>query len=234
MQLPLFYSEKIGEVGQVIELDEDNSRHIVQVLRMQEGDLLHLTDGLGHLMTAEISHSHKKHATVQVKQLDKQERHTRKVCMAVSLLKNNNRLEWFFEKAAEMGVHQIVPLLCDRTEKPHFKTERFRSILISAMLQSQQSWLTELGEPQKFSSFIKTVIPGKGYIAHCLSEDKKIGIAHIPSLENIIMLIGPEGDFTPNEIALAMEQGCQPVSLGKTRLRTETAALVASTFLCIS
>ncbi|RYD76593.1 MAG: RsmE family RNA methyltransferase, partial [Sphingobacteriales bacterium] len=142
--------------------------------------------------------------------------------------------EWFLEKAAELGISRIVPLLCARTEKQHFRYERMKAILVSAMLQSQQPWLTELSQPINFNDFIANGIPAdmRGFIAHCEESTKMpLSSPDYKNLKNKLVLIGPEGDFTPEEIKLATANGYTPVELGRTRLRTETAGLVASSII---
>ena len=156
----------------------------------------------------------------------------KKTTIAVSLLKNASRFEWFLEKATEVGVTEIIPLICSRTEHTRFRFERMQQILISAMLQSQQSWLPVLHEPIKLQALFEEHLATQKFIAHC-EEDNKTPIHSISLSESVLMLIGPEGDFTPEEIRLAIHHAYQPVSLGNTRLRTETAAIVASTFLSI-
>ena len=236
MPLPFFYLEAVSLTDNIILLNEENSKHIVQVLRMTEGKQLNLTDGLGTIYTAEILDAHKKKCTVKVIQTSKQNKSTNAVCVAVSPVKNNSRFEWFLEKATEMGVGEIVPLICERTEKQHLKFDRLRGILISAMLQSQQAWLPVLHEPVKFEKFVKENTANNKFIAHCEDLEKN-------SLKNILarlvyqptnqstILIGPEGDFSKVEIAFALQQNFTAVALGNTRLRTETAALVAATLL---
>ena len=236
MALPFFYIEAVSLVDNIVLLNEENSKHIVQVLRMIEGTQLNLTDGLGTIYKAEILDAHKKKCTVKIIQTSKQEKSNQTVCVAVSPVKNSSRFEWFLEKATEMGVTEIFPLLCERTEKQHVKFERLRGILISAMLQSQQTWLPVLHEPVKFEKFIKENKSTNKYIAHCEDSEKnslkEIIVAKGNQLINqSTILIGPEGDFTTKEISLALENNFLPVALGNTRLRTETAALVAATLL---
>ena len=233
MALPLFFTETYLEGQTVLELDETNSRHIVQVLRMQEGEALELTDGKGHQLLAEIETAHKKHCTVTIKQVQFHPAPERKTAIAIALLKNASRFEWFLEKATEIGISAIYPLKTERTEKQHFRFDRMRGILISAILQSRQFWLPELQEPLPFTSM--NFPAGAGFlncIAHCEAGGKPL-LYTLPDLgkKNVLLLIGPEGDFTPQEIDHATAQGCIPVSLGDTRLRTETAALVGCMML---
>jgi 16S rRNA (uracil1498-N3)-methyltransferase len=144
MQLPFFFIDQFAESGSTLTLNEETSRHIVSVLRMKRGEQVHLTDGKGNLLTVEIEDDHKKRCEVIVKSVNVQPQDSRTVTIAISLLKNASRFEWFLEKATEIGVTEIVPLLCDRTERQHFRKNRMEGVLISAMLQSRQCWLPML------------------------------------------------------------------------------------------
>jgi 16S rRNA (uracil1498-N3)-methyltransferase len=243
MSVPFFYIDSYDPLQKDIILDEDNSRHIVQVLRMKEGELLNVTDGKGSLLSCEIIDPHKKHCLVKVKDsrfmparrsISEGGTHdSRQLTIGISLLKNANRFEWFLEKATEIGITHIIPLLCARTEKEKFRHERLNQICISAMLQSQQAWLPVLTEPQPVDEVIRKAQQQQKFIAHCIDESK----SHLAdlineSLSSQVILIGPEGDFTGPEIALALEHHFIPVSLGETRLRTETAGVVAAALLC--
>jgi 16S rRNA (uracil1498-N3)-methyltransferase len=216
-----------------ITLDETNSKHAIQVLRMKIGDQMHLTDGKGHLITASIVNDHRKHCQVSVDVIEPKEKGGATVTVAVALTKNTSRFEWFLEKAAELGVSRVIPLITKRTETEKFKEERLHNILVSAMLQSQQTWLLQMSAPVDFNKFIADPEPvpaAQKYIAHCIETDKQyLKYSSSPSL----ILIGPEGDFTPEEIEAALNKGYQPVTLGETRLRTETAGMVAATILRI-
>lgn len=212
-------------------LDEDTSKHVVQVLRMKEGEELNLTDGKGNLLTCKVIDAHKKHCSVMVTATSNQEPATRKVSIAISLLKNANRFEWFLEKSTEIGVSEIIPLVCERTEKEKFRYERLQGICISAMLQSQQVWLPVLHEPAQFREWVMRKTDSEvRFIAHCM-EGTKTRLTSTPLNQSAIIVIGPEGDFTPAEIELALQHDYIPVSLGETRLRTETAGVVAATLL---
>lgn len=234
MQLPFFYTDQIAETGASLTLNEETSKHTISVLRMKQGEQLHLTDGKGTLLTVEIVNDHKKRCVVIIKSASQQPRPVTMVTIAISLLKNANRFEWFLEKATEIGVSEIVPLLCDRTERLHFRKERMEAVLISAMLQSQQCWIPVLHEPLKYSEYLKT-FPDSSYhqklIAHCDELNPRNNLSTIKTLSHSTILIGPEGDFTSNEIQWALEHKFIPVSLGETRLRTETAGIVAATLL---
>lgn len=233
MSLPFFYKEDIPAGAQDVILDEDTSKHVVQVLRMQKGEQLQLTDGKGNLYVATITEDHKKKTVVHIESNTYQQPSQQKITIAISLLKNTSRFEWFLEKATEIGVTEIVPLLCTRTEKEHFRYDRMQSILVSAMLQSQQVWLPELHEPIQFDNLVIRQFDNTNkLIAHCEEDYKQsINNCRIVELSNYLILIGPTGDFTKEEITLARQQGFQPVTLGDTRLRTETAGIVAAALL---
>jgi 16S rRNA (uracil1498-N3)-methyltransferase len=231
MALPFFYITECKTGQKQIMLDEDTSRHVVQVLRMKEGEELNLTDGKGNLLTCEISDAHKKHCVVNIQHATFSTQHSGRITIAISLLKNSSRFEWFLEKATEIGVSEIIPLICQRTEKQKFRYDRLKQICISAMLQSQQVWLPELNEPKQFSNLtIQPSIHQQKFIAHCAGGAKNKLNNQVVQQSSII-LIGPEGDFTPEEINLALKNNFTPVTLGETRLRTETAGVVAATLL---
>lgn len=237
MALPFFYIESFDASQQLITLNEETSKHVVQVLRMQVGEQLNLTDGRGNLLTAAISDAHKKHCVVKILAASYTPQAARKTTIAVSLVKNVSRFEWFLEKATEIGVTEIIPLLCERTERQHFRYDRMKGIVVSAMLQSQQTWLPVLHEPVKFEEALRltsTSDESLKLIAHCEeTERNSFSNFQIDQFSNCIILIGPEGDFTTNEINTAVADGYKPVMLGETRLRTETAAVVAATLLNI-
>jgi 16S rRNA (uracil1498-N3)-methyltransferase len=230
MQLPFFYINEYDPLQKDILLDEDTSRHVVQVLRMKEGERINLTDGKGNLITAEIIDGHKKHCSVKILDSQFTTHHSRKIIIAISLLKNTNRFEWFLEKATEIGVSEIILLICERTEKQKFRYDRMKGICISAMLQSQQTWLPVLHEPVKYIEYIRSIKDNNDLtklIAHCDENTVKQNLSTIKLLKHSAILIGPEGDFSKEEIELALQNNFVPVSLGETRLRTETAGIVA-------
>ena len=153
---------------------------------------------------------------------------SRKITVAISLLKNASRFEWFLEKATELGIARIVPLICHRTEKQYFRQDRMNNIVVSAMLQSKQSYLPILSEPTTFQKFVENNTCNQNFIAHCI-EDNKQALADHTLQPELCILIGPEGDFSPDEIKATIERNYIPVTLGNTRLRTETAGIVAAT-----
>ena len=231
MSLPLFFLETIDEHQSTLVLSEEASKHIVQVLRMTIGERLQLTDGKGVMLTAEIISDHKKSCTVQKISIEKIRAPQKQITIAISLVKNASRFEWFLEKATEIGVTKIIPIMCSRTEKQHFRFDRMKGIITSAMLQSHQAWMPVLQEPISFEKLILTDKCESKFIAHCETDEKKNHLSALPKLSSSIMLIGPEGDFTPTEIELALKNNFTPVSLGENRLRTETAGMVAVTLL---
>lgn len=235
MALPIFFIDAFGTGASLITLNEETSKHVVQVLRMQVGEELNLSDGRGHLITAVITEAHKKHCVVKVKGVSFKEEGERKTTIAISLVKNASRFEWFLEKATEIGVNEIIPLICERTERQHFRYERMKGILVSAMLQSQQVWLPVLREPVRYEDLMNLKSEDSlKLIAHCEeTERQQLSNLQVKQSSNSIILIGPEGDFSPGEIELALNHNFQPVALGETRLRTETAGMVAAVMMCI-
>ncbi len=232
MQAPFFFIEEILSSEDFITLNEETSKHVVQVLRMKNGERLFLTDGKGNLLSCEINDDHKKKCVVEIQETRFKEQGARKISIAISLLKNANRFEWFLEKATELGIAEIIPTICERTEKQHFRMERMKNILISAMLQSQQVWLPILKEPTALKEIIFQSHQSQKFIAHCMDDAKvSLGDAINTSTSSQIILIGPEGDFTKDEIDLAFQNHFVPVALGETRLRTETAGMVAAAVL---
>lgn len=231
MSLPLFYAENISLFDSCISFDEANSRHIVQVLRMDIGEHLMVTDGKGKLLTVELDQVNKKGAGAKVLSALDIPAPLVKTCIAISLVKNASRFEWFLEKSAELGISEIIPLICERTERQHFRLDRMKTILVSAMLQSQQAWLPKLHEPLPFSAAIQVSDYPQKCVAHCQEGKEAINISRLNSTDNTIILIGPEGDFTKGEITSAISAGYVETKLGETRLRTETAGIVAATFL---
>lgn len=231
MSLPFFFQEEFSKEN-IFTLSEDTSKHIIQVLRMKKGEQLQLTNGKGEIITTKIISENKKATEVKVLATDNRQPATKKITIAISLIKNTNRFEWFLEKAMEIGVSEIIPLLCERTEKQNFRHDRMKNILISAMLQSQQAWLPILHQPTKFAEAIKNAEQQNKYIAHCIEGEKQtLTNKLINQSTNQLILIGPEGDFTKREIENAIANNFIPVSFGNTRLRTETAGMVACVLL---
>ena len=230
MQLPFFFEENLQVADEFI-LSEESSKHIVQVLRMHDSDQMFITNGKGETLTAFIVAADKKKTKVKITGRTFSSQNVAKVSIAVSLIKNKDRFEWLLEKVTEIGVSEIIPLICQRTEKQHFKYDRMKNILVSAMLQSRQAWLPLLSQPVKFADIIEKFSSQNKFIAHCMEGQKKPLSGERSQQGDQVILIGPEGDFTKDEIDLAIQHNFIPVSLCKTRLRTETAGLVAAVLL---
>jgi len=231
MNLPFFFVEELENA--MLTLDENISRHIVNVLRMQKGQEILLTNGRGQKAKACIVDNNRKKCIVEISLIETNAKSLNKVAIGISLIKNSSRFEWLLEKATEIGVGEIIPLICARTEKEKFRHDRMQNILISAMLQSQQFWLPFLHQPTAFDEVLQKHFEKK-FIAHCEDSNKQPLSSHqLNTSTSKIILIGPEGDFTSQEIEKAFKSNFVPVSLGNTRLRTETAAIVAAALLCI-
>lgn len=230
MALPVFYSADITDQDDEHELNEETSRHIVQVLRMKKDERLNVTNGNGYMFLTSIVDDHKKKVIVRIIERIFQQRPPN-ISVGISLVKNVQRFEWFLEKAVEIGVAEIFPLICARTEKQQFRTSRMQGIVVSAMLQSQQAWRPTLHEPVKLPWLLDQPLTGNAFIAHCVSGEVRATLPEFAPLKNPMILIGPEGDFTNEEIEKALQNNYKPVSLGSTRLRTETAGIVAVTLL---
>ena len=230
MALAFFYLSEYNPGDAEVVMDEDNSRHIIQVLRMQKGQQLQLTDGRGRILAATIVDDHKKKCKVRIDDSTLLPARSRNITIGLALLKNASRYEWFLEKATEIGVAGIIPLLSDRTEKQHFRQDRMQNILVSALLQSQQVWLPLLHPPTRVEEVIREAKQAQRLIAHCLEGESRQAL---PDGNEQLILIGPEGDFTKNEIDVALAHGFLPVTLGENRLRTETAGVVAAALMCI-
>lgn len=225
--MQLFYNPNLNETATSFVFDKEESKHIIKVLRKKEGDILHVTNGLGYMFTVEITIASDTKCTVKIKETEKQEVPKFNLHLAVAPTKMNERYEWFLEKATEIGVQEITPIICEHSERKVIKTDRFQKILESAMKQSLHYYLPKLNEPIRFKDFIKTKKSGQLFIAHCEETSKKLLKNELKTSQDTTILIGPEGDFSVKEIQLAVENNFIPVSLGSTRLRTETAAIVA-------
>ena len=230
MPVPYFYEPNLISGNTSFTLSETSSKHCIQVLRMQENDRIDLTNGKGFLFEASIQVPHKKNTIVAIVSEKKFPALSQNLILGIALLKNATRLEWLFEKATEMGVTAIIPMLCERTIFEKFKMDRMQNIVQSAMIQSQQTWLPQIATSVKFKEVIATQKNTQKLIAHC-ETGIKMDIKKIQAAQDCILLIGPEGDFSPTEIALALEQDYQAIHLGPTRLRTETAGLYAISIL---
>lgn len=225
--MQLFYNPDIDQSTETFSFDKEESRHIIKVLRKKDSDILHVTNGLGLLFETEITLASDNKCIVQVLSIKKTDEPKFRLHLAVAPTKMNDRFEWFLEKATEIGIQEITPIICDRSERKVINQERFEKIILSAMKQSNETYLPRLNEAISFKEFVKKQNEGLQLIAHCEETDKKSLKDILKPNENVTLLIGPEGDFSEKEIALALENNYQPVTLGNTRLRTETAAIVA-------
>lgn len=210
-------------------LPESDSQHCVKVLRMKEGDILEVIDGKGNRYTCRLLDAHHKRALVEIiEQKPVDLSWSNYITIAVAPTKHIDRMEWMVEKLTEIGVNRIVPLLCRYSERKEIKNERLEKIAISAMKQSLKATLPEISEMVTFKDFIKHDNATQKFIAYCdESIPRKLFSKEYSAHKDITLLIGPEGDFSIDEIKLALESSYEPVSLGDNRLRTETAAIVA-------
>jgi 16S rRNA (uracil1498-N3)-methyltransferase len=222
----LFYAPDIKEG--IYHLPESESKHIIKVLRMKPGDSIFLTDGYGNLIESSIVDASSKQCIVKtIKTFCEYHKRSYYLHIALAPTKNIDRFEWFLEKSTEIGIDVITPLICEHSERTHLKTDRLQKVVIAAMKQSLKAYLPRLDEPVDFRTFIQSPFDGQKFIAYC-------GEIETAELKNIyrkdaktLILIGPEGDFSVREVELAKKHGYVPISLGKSRLRTETAGIVA-------
>lgn len=227
--MQLFYAPDI--TPPIYTLGDEESKHCVRVLRLGIGDELHVTDGKGNLYQCKIVEAHQHHCTIEVvaTQTD-YEKMPYSLTMAVAPTKNIERYEWFLEKATEVGVTRFVPIECTHSERRVIKYDRELRVITSAVKQSLKAFHPKLDAMTPFKELVQTKFDGQKFIAHCANVGKEK--SYLPSIikksENILILIGPEGDFSPEEINFALENGFEPITLGNQRLRTETAALTAT------
>ena len=223
----VFYTPDIEDDAYV--LNEEESRHCTKVLRLAPGALVYLIDGVGGLYEAEITGESKKHVSLKVisakREFQKRAHHLH---IAIAPTKNIDRLEWFLEKATEIGIDEITPVICDRSERKVVKEDRLYKVITAAVKQSLQAYHPVLNPQTTLSAFLKQQNDRVKMIAHCLNDEPRqfISDVTVPGKQYTI-LIGPEGDFTGNEIEMALQNGYKPLTLGNTRLRTETAGLAA-------
>jgi len=226
--MQLFYNNQITKNDKHFTFDKNESRHIVKVLRKKIGDQLFITNGKGELFTAELVIADDKNCTVQIISIDKKPKAWNYYLhVAIAPTKNIDRFEWFLEKATEIGIDEVTPLLCDHSERKVIKMDRLNRIIESAMKQSLKFNFPKLNPLTLFSDFIAQKHDGNLYIAHCEKTDKHLLKSVLEPKQNATLLIGPEGDFSDTEITSAIQNGALPISLGESRLRTETAGLTA-------
>lgn len=233
--MQLFYNPDITGDQKYVTFDKEESRHIIRVLRKKEGDLIYITNGKNELLVSKITNANDKKCQVEVVSVTKNENPIKyHLHIAIAPTKNSQRLEWFLEKATEIGISEITPILCERSERKTIKHERLEKVLISAMKQSLKYQLPKLNNLTPLKEFLQKDLQKNKYIAHCIEEEKGSLKQHLEAVCNkethpeILIVIGPEGDFTLKEIQMAVENNFKPVSLGNSRLRTETAGIVAT------
>ncbi|MBS7786799.1 16S rRNA (uracil(1498)-N(3))-methyltransferase [Flavobacterium sp. CYK-55] len=224
--MQLFYNPAIGQDQEGFSFDKEESRHIVKVLRKKEGDKLYVTNGLGELFETEITLATDHKCQVKIIRVEHVQPKKYQLHLAVAPTKMNDRYEWFLEKATEIGIDQITPIFCDHSERKNFNHERMEKIIISALKQSNQYSLPRLNQAITFKEFIQQKKEGLNLIAHCEETQRKSLKEILQPNTDVTLLIGPEGDFSSQEIEMALKADYIPVTLGQTRLRTETAALV--------
>lgn len=226
--MQLFYNSEITANTQQFTFDKTESRHIVRVLRKQEGDSIFITNGFGQLFTSEIVIANDKKCLVKITNIqDHKKPWNYYLHVAIAPTKLNDRFELFLEKATEIGIDEITPIICEHSERKVVKIDRMEKIIHSAAKQSLKFHFPKLNEPITFNQFINSNFDGQLFIAHCEETDKRtLKLVLKPKLKTTV-LIGPEGDFSTKEIQQSLEHNFIPVSLGESRLRTETAGIVA-------
>ncbi|MBW2960805.1 16S rRNA (uracil(1498)-N(3))-methyltransferase [Mesonia aestuariivivens] len=226
--MQLFYNPEVSENQQEVIFPKDESKHIVKVLRKKEGDKLNITNGKGFLFSAEIIESNPNKCKAKIIEFEKESQKKYQLHLAVAPTKMNDRFETFLEKATEIGLTSITPIICEHSERKIIKLNRFERVLQSAMKQSLQYSLPQISEAISFKEFMQQNHAGQKFIAHCEEHDKKSLQKELDPRKSYTILIGPEGDFSPEEIEMAIQHQFIPVTLGHTRLRTETAGIVAA------
>ncbi|MGC6284062.1 MAG: 16S rRNA (uracil(1498)-N(3))-methyltransferase [Polaribacter sp.] len=226
--MQLFYNKDLVADSKEIRFDKIESRHIVKVLRKKNGDTLHITNGEGLLFIAEISTASDKNCVAQIIEVQTQDKPwTYYLNVAIAPTKSMDRLEWFLEKATEIGIDEVTPIITDNSERKVVKLERIEKIVISAAKQSLKYHLPKINDAIKLKDLIKGSFDGIKCIAHCYDEINKQALKSVEFTNNILILIGPEGDFSLNEVELSLANGFTSISLGESRLRTETAGIAA-------
>ncbi|MDR3094179.1 MAG: 16S rRNA (uracil(1498)-N(3))-methyltransferase [Bacteroidales bacterium] len=223
----IFYTPDIADHSSLYVLNEEESAHAVRVLRMKANDALTLVDGRGGRYDAMVEQPHPKHCEVRITSaqhgFEKRESYLH---IGIAPTKNMDRLEWFVEKATEIGIDAITPLLCEHSERKKLTEDRLQRVAISAMKQSGKAYLPKLYSPASFAEWVQNCGEGRKMIACCGSFEKQTLSQAYRTGENAIVAIGPEGDFSPNEVKKAIAAGFECITLGKSRLRTETAGVV--------
>ena len=224
----LFYTPDLDASHTQYFLSEEESKHCVRVLRLNNGDEVRLIDGHGGLYTASIHDAHPKRTILNITHVETEYGKPKyRLHIAIAPTKNIERLEWFLEKATEIGISEITPIICQRSERKEIKTERSNKIITAAIKQSLKAYHPILNEPVSVTKFIQQHHDAQKFIAHCEESPKTTLSETITKHNSYVILIGPEGDFSPSEIDLALQNDFKAITLGESRLRTETAALAA-------
>lgn len=224
----LFYTPDIQPSVKQYFLNEEESKHCARVLRLNVGDEVQLIDGRGGFYVARIKDAHPKRTILDIVSVtESYQRRNHYLHIAVAPTKNIERLEWFLEKATEIGIDEISLIICQRSERKEARVDRLNRIITSAVKQSIKAYHPVLNEPIPFAKFISAGLSGQGFIAHCNPGDKASLKSVLETGIKTTILIGPEGDFAENEVVAAFSAGYKPITLGESRLRTETAALEA-------
>jgi len=231
--MQVFYDSEINTETNIFSFDKDESKHIIRVLRKKENDKIFLINGKGFLFRGEIIVASEKKCEVKITDYSFFEPDNYWLHLAVAPTKIIDRYQWFLEKATEIGIHEITPIICEHSERKIVKTERLEKTIISASKQSLQYYIPKINQPKSFSDFIKSEKQGQLYIAHCQEFEKSALIQQAIPNGKITILIGPEGDFSKQEIQNAISIGYKSISLGSNRLRTETAAIYATSIIAI-
>ena len=232
--MQLFYNPDISIHLSDFTFNKEESKHIIRVLRKKEGDYLFLTNGANILFKVQIINASEKRCLVQILSYEEKNKNWNYYLhIAIAPTKMNDRFEWFLEKATEIGIDEITPIICDNSERKVIKLERMQKVIISAVKQSLKYQVPKLNPLVKFSEFIKNDLKGTKLIAHCENSEKISLKNSIKGKKYITILIGPEGDFSLKEIELALQHQFNPLSLGKSRLRTETAGIVVCNMVSI-
>ncbi len=231
--MQLFFNPSLDNSFKQFFFSSEESKHIVKVLRKVEGDVLNITNGRGSLFQAKILEANPRKCKAQIVSEEKTLPRLHSLHIAIAPTKMNDRFEWFLEKATEIGIHEITPILCEHSERKVIKPERLEKVLRSAMKQSLQTYLPKLNPLTLFEDFLGAVEGELKLIAHCHPEEKLELKRRVQADKDVVILIGPEGDFSKGEVDLALNHGFLPVSLGRNRLRTETAGIVACSTVAI-
>ncbi|MGB5238304.1 MAG: 16S rRNA (uracil(1498)-N(3))-methyltransferase [Flavobacteriaceae bacterium] len=231
--MQLFYHPDLKAETTECFFGEEESRHIIKVLRKKKGDELKVTNGKGRVFTGTVSEASLNCCELAITSHEKTVRPMHRLHLAVAPTKNSDRFEWFLEKATEIGIDEITPIICDHSERKFIKNTRLQKVILSAMKQSLRSYLPRLNEAITFEEFLQQDLPKRRFIAHCQEGEKVDFKRRLEPDKKILVMVGPEGDFSEAEIEMAKDKGFIPASLGEYRLRTETAAILACTTVAL-